>query len=208
MSATGYRTVLGEFRFEGEKIKGSRFIATLIPLREAAALGSILEPLRAEFPEANHHCWAYRLGTGRDTFRYSDDGEPSGTAGKPILQRIDGHSLTDLVVVVSRIFGGTKLGAGGLIRAYGGAAGAALDRVEIREVLPVRRVTLTFPYDLSGAVRGVLVAAGLEPSASAFGETVSMDLEIPEDRADGFLAQLAEKTAGRVAIGDGADDGV
>ena len=207
-----YRTVADEFRYEGEKVKGSRFIATLRPLRVAVEvaddLADLISRLRAEFPDANHHCWAYRLGTGRDAFRYSDDGEPSGTAGKPILQRIDGHEVTDLVVVVSRIFGGTKLGAGGLIRAYGGAAGAALERAEIHQVLPVQRVTLSFPYELSGAVRGVLVGAGLEPSESEFGETVKMRLEIPQDRAAEFLAELRERTAGRVLIGDAADDGM
>ena len=200
MSDVPYRTVAGEMQFEGDKIKGSRFIATVRPMREEAELTAVVETLRAEFTEANHHCYAYRLGPGQDRFRYSDDGEPSGTGGKPILQRIDGHDLTDVLLVVTRIFGGTKLGAGGLIRAYGGAAGVALDRAEIVSVVPTRRIRLNFPYELSGTVQALLTAAELEAAESSFGERVSMSIMIPRSRADAFVAEVRERCAGRVEI--------
>jgi len=200
MSDVPYRTVATAMQFEGGKIKGSRFIATVRPMREEPELTAVIATLRAEFPEANHHCYAYRLGPGQDRFRYSDDGEPSGTGGKPILQRIDGQDLTDVLVVVTRIFGGTKLGAGGLIRAYGGAAGAALDRAEVVSVVPTRTVRLSFPYELSGTVQAVLTAAKLEASDSSFGERVAMSIVIPQSRADAFMAEVRERCAGRVEI--------
>ena len=200
MSSGSYRTVSATLRHEGEKVKGSRFIATVAPLVSTDEITGIVERLRNDYPAANHHCWAYRRGTGRDDFRYSDDGEPSGSAGRPILQQIDGHGVTDTLVVVTRIFGGTKLGVGGLVRAYGAAAGEVLDRVEIREVIPVRRIRLRFAYEQTGAVSGLLVAAGLEPSGSDYGESVTLELEVPEEQVEGFLADLGERTAGRVTV--------
>lgn len=195
-----HRTVAAVTRHEGDKIKGSRFIATVRPMRDEAELPPVVDALRAEFPEANHHCYAYRLGRGLDRFRHSDDGEPSGTGGKPILQRIDGHDLTDVLVVVTRIFGGTKLGPGGLIRAYGGAAGAALDRAEIVRVVPTRRVRLSFPYELVGVVQSALTAAELQASESCFGERVTMRVDVPERRVEAILTELRERCAGRLDV--------
>ena len=118
----------------------------------------------------------------------------------PVETDLERDVYDDTVVVVSRIFGGTKLGAGGLVRAYGGAAGEALRQAEIHEVVPVRRVTLRFPYQLAGAVQSVLAAAGLPAVDREFGESVVLRLEIPESDADGFLERLRETASGRVLI--------
>ena len=121
-----YLTIGGYARAE-IKIKGSRFIAEAMPVaRVEAAEKEIAAVCKREF-NATHHCTAYRIGPNGDVFRYNDDGEPSGTAGIPILRQIDGRSLTDTLVVVTRYFGGTKLGTGGLIRAYGDAARQVLE---------------------------------------------------------------------------------
>jgi uncharacterized YigZ family protein len=200
MSADSYRTVAGESQHEAPKTKGSRFIATVAPISEASQVTELVERLRGAFPTANHHCYAYRLGQGRDRFRYSDDGEPSGSAGRPILRQIDGRDLTDTVAVVSRIFGGTKLGVGGLIRAYGGAAAEALDRAEIRVLVPLRRVRLTYPYDLEGPIDGLIGAAGLVPVDASYGASIVKTVEISEADAAEFLALLVERTSGRVTI--------
>ena len=105
---------------------------------------------------ATHHCWAYRLGQQSDLFRYSDDGEPSGTAGQPILRQIDGRMLTNVMIVVTRYYGGTKLGTGGLARAYGEAAGLVLDACQIKEHIIRELLTIRFAYaDTSPAMHTV-----------------------------------------------------
>ena len=114
--------------------------------------------------------------------------------------RSTARELTFSVVVVSRIFGGTKLGVGGLVRAYGGAAGAVLEQATIETVIAVRRFTLTYPYELSGPVDGVLAAAGVAPGGTAYGERIERAVEVPAGEAEAFLGQLAERTAGRVTV--------
>jgi uncharacterized YigZ family protein len=200
MTAETYRTVTARLRHEGDKIKGSRFITTVSPVTSVEEIPPLIKLLRAEFSAANHHCYAYRLGPGVDNFRYADDGEPSGSAGRPILRQIDGHGLTNVVVIVTRIFGGTKLGVGGLIRAYGCAAGEAIDLAEIRVVIPTRILRITIPYDLSGIMDGILRAEGIEPAESNYDEQIHLTLAIPEDRANVFIEQLRERTAGRAVI--------
>ena len=129
-----YKTVSAPNEHEIDKIKGSRFLGFVCPVQDEEQALQHVEALRKRFYDARHWCWAYRLGRGRDVFRYQDDGEPSGTAGRPILQEIDGRELTDVLVVVVRYFGGTKLGTGGLARAYGDAARATLGSAEIQEI--------------------------------------------------------------------------
>ena len=195
-----YRTVLGEYRAEIPKVKRSRFIATVAPLGADDDVAALVERLRGEFPDANHHCWAWRRGPAGEAFRYSDDGEPSGSAGRPILQRIDGLRLTDTVVVVTRIFGGTRLGVGGLIRAYGSAAAEGLAGVALRTLVPVRSVHLSFPLALSRRVEAILRAADVSPLEVTYGTSVQMRLEIPSAQAGALLDELRERGAGRISI--------
>lgn len=192
-----YRTIVAETRHEIAKIKGSRFIGTAGPFTDEAALATVIEQLRESFPDANHHCFAWKAGA---RFRVSDDGEPSGTAGRPILQHIEGRHLDHVFVVVTRIFGGTKLGAGGLVRAYSSAAGAALDVAPKAEVVPTQRVRVTVPYDLQGTVESVIVAHGLARLEATFASDVSLVLAVPLDGLETVLADLTERTAGRARI--------
>ena len=108
------------------KVKGSRFLAEAVPVADEAVAEAALATIRKREYNATHHCTAYRIGPAADLFRFNDDGEPSGTAGQPILRQIEGRELTNTLVVVTRYYGGTKLGTGGLIRAYGEAASLAL----------------------------------------------------------------------------------
>ena len=124
-----YQTVRASSVYQGDPVKGSKFIAVVYPLQSEMELTDRLENVRGQYPDANHHCWAFRVRENERS-RSSDDGEPGGSAGRPILAQIVGHDVYDVLVVVIRYFGGTKLGVGGLIRAYGGAAGRALDRAE------------------------------------------------------------------------------
>ncbi len=194
------RTLAQPLRHEIDKIKGSRFLATARPVASAEVAMAFVEEMRGEFRDATHNCWAWRLAPGEDLFRYSDDGEPSGTAGRPILQEIDGRRLQNVALVVTRYYGGTKLGTGGLLRAYGRAAAEALDLAELLETPVVRSLQLAFAYDLTGAVQGVLAAFRLEPTAADYGAQVQMRLDVPVDQADSLTHQLTEATAGRLQV--------
>ena len=185
---------------EIDKISGSRFIAEASPAQSEEEALAFLEAMRAKYHDARHHCWAYRLGIGGETWRSSDDGEPSGSAGVPILKQLEGSEITQLVVVVTRYFGGTKLGVGGLVRAYGAAAKEALELAKVREVIVTERVVVTHDYDLSSPVQGVLARAGLQPTESDYGEMVRLVLEIPIARADSVVRDLEESTAARASI--------
>ena len=192
-----YRTLGDEVRFETELVKGSRFLASAASVSDAQAALGFVERIAKEFHKASHNCWAYRLGPLGEEFRSSDDGEPSGSAGRPILMQIEGHGLTHCAVVVTRWFGGTKLGVGGLMRAYGGAAGQALDQAKILTVQLTRRVRVRFPYACSGAVQALLASEKLEPESAEYGASVEMHFHIAEDRLAALHASLLERTAAR-----------
>jgi uncharacterized YigZ family protein len=192
-----YRTLARADRAEPPKTKGSRFIASGLPFAGEPQLAQEVVRLRREFPDANHHCWAWRDG---ERFRYNDDGEPSGSAGQPILRQIDGAGLDRVAVVVTRIFGGTKLGVGGLIRAYGGAAKQLLARAEIVEVVPYLLVSVTAPYESSGSLAAVAAAFDLKPSESSFGRQVRQTFHVPRARVEEFVAAMTDRTAGRAEI--------
>lgn len=197
-----FQTLGKGLRYEIDSIKGSRFLASAAPVADAEAALAFVERVSLEFHKASHNCWAYRLGPEGAEYRSSDDGEPAGSAGRPIHLQIEGHALTDTAVVVTRWFGGTKLGVGGLMRAYGGAAGQALDHAAIRTVLITRRVRVRFPYECSGAVQGLLAANALQPEEAEYGARVDMKLRITEDALPAFETELRDRTAGRASLED------
>lgn len=195
-----YRTIAGPFEYEPEKTKGSRHIANAFPVKDHDEVDDALRSVRARMPDATHHAFAWRLGRGQNDFRYSDDGEPSGSAGRPILQQIDGRELTDVLIVVTRYFGGTKLGTGGLVRAYGGAAKEALELAEIVEVVPHATVKVRHAYDDSGAIAGVLSAFALQPVKSEYGADVAIELSIPQGQMHELVTALRDATGARAVI--------
>ncbi len=194
-----YKTIAEGLRHEPPKIKGSRHIATIAPIAGESDVAAMIEIARADFPAANHHAYAWRLGIDGSRFRASDDGEPSGSAGKPILQQIDRLGLTRVAVVVSRIFGGTKLGVGGLIRAYGEAAAEALGRAVVVERRVTAVVAITHAYEQSGAVKGVLHRTRYTPRDAEYDAETRFKLDVPVDELDAFLAAIRDATAGRAA---------
>ncbi len=193
------RTVAQPFQHEIDKIKGSRFIASVFAISQSDEVAALIDGCREQFRDAGHHCYAWRL-SGADRMRYSDDGEPSGTAGRPILQEIDGRDLVDVVVIVSRIFGGTRLGTGGLVRAYGGAAAEALDLATIVERTVVETLIIRFDYGFTGPVQGVLASYGLTAGASDYGAEVSFELAVPVEQVEAVRAALVDATHGSVRI--------
>ncbi|MBE0644978.1 MAG: YigZ family protein [Bacteroidetes bacterium] len=144
------------------KILASRFLSYALPCPSAEDFTDFLDVLRKQHYNATHHCFAWRIGYDGTEFRYSDDGEPSGTAGKRILGSIDRRELTDVGIVVVRYFGGTKLGVGGLARAYTDAADAVLERCAIERRYHTDALTLTFPYDVTSQVHHVIDMHGVE----------------------------------------------
>lgn len=197
MTSRSYRTIAAPLQHEPAKIKGSRHIASVAPITGEADVAAMVAAARAQFPGANHHAYAWRLGMDGARFRYSDDGEPSGSAGMPILKQIDRLELTRTAVVVSRIFGGTKLGVGGLVRAYGAAAAEALDRAEIVVRVLTAAVAVAHAYDASGSVKGVLHQAGFTPRDAAYGADTRFFVDVPVDDVDAFLAAIRDATSGR-----------
>lgn len=197
---TTVRTVGHPAVFEIPKIKGSRFLAaTRQVVSEPEAQGFLA--IRRELDRgATHCCFAWRLGLSGDDFRTGDDGEPSGTAGRPILQEIDGRGLTDVMVVVTRYYGGTKLGTGGLIRAYGEAAGRVLDEAGVREEPLVETLRLVYSYEITGAVLGVLSAFSLEPLESSYGERIQLRVAVPVEEVESFCRTARDAAHGRIEI--------
>ena len=180
----------GEARAEVRE-KGSRFLAVAGPAADEAAARELLAGLEREFPDATHHCWAGRLGAPPRE-RSSDAGEPAGTAGMPILQVLRGAGLSDVMAVVVRWFGGTKLGKGGLARAYAGAAREALQALPVVHRVPTVRLTLEIPYEKVGAVKRLIRPPEVELAAEEYGAAARLVLIVQEERREALLAALAD----------------
>jgi uncharacterized YigZ family protein len=160
--------------------KGSRFLAFGFPVRNEEDIRKILAGLRKKYHDARHHCYAYRLGTTGETYRVNDDGEPSGTAGKPILGQLLSNKLTQVLVVVVRYFGGTLLGTGGLITAYRSATADMIANSKIVERLVEIKVRLVFPYDMLNAVMRILKEESLSPADSEYDTICTLLVKVRE----------------------------
>ena len=175
--------------------RGSRFVAHLFRAADETAFQARLEELRGAHPKARHHCWAWRIG---GAYRFSDDGEPGGTAGRPMLQVLDGSGLDEVAVICVRWFGGVKLGTGGLVRAYTAAAARALEAAGRAQVVPRAALRLELPFDLLG-LRGEIEA--LFPGVEFVGDFDERCWRgrVETDAADlpRLGALLAERAAGR-----------
>ena len=178
-------------------VKRSRFIGSVRKVLDAVAAQEKLKEISAKFPKATHYCWAYRIGTGSVLEHCSDAGEPAGTAGRPILGALKRCGLDNTLLVVTRYFGGIKLGVRGLIDAYGEAARLAAEACEAKEMefcLPLR---LVCGYDCSKTLLTTLDKYGFgeEDRTLNYGETVEVRLEIPLVRTDEITPQLEEMKA-------------
>jgi putative IMPACT (imprinted ancient) family translation regulator len=190
-------------------VRGSRFRAWVGPAADVEEAGAALVRRATAGKDATHHCWAYRLWRGgRVEEAGFDAGEPGGTAGRPILGSLQAAELIQTVCVVSRWFGGVKLGTGGLVRAYADSARAAVEAARAAGVVLDARQEVAFdvrfPYALSGAVRRVVARFGAASAGSDYGEVVELELRVPSDRADAFERALADGTAGAIETRRGA----
>lgn len=187
-----YRTITapaeGDFRD-----RGSKFLAFAYPIRSEADVKPLLEALRKQHPKANHHCYAYRLGLDRNHYRVNDDGEPGGTAGRPILNVLYSRELTNVLAVVVRYFGGTLLGVPGLINAYKLATQAALDKATVIDQTVNETYRLRFPFEQMNDVMRVLKdhqVPILSQDVDATGYVV--DIEIRKTMVEVVLGKLGK----------------
>jgi uncharacterized YigZ family protein len=200
----GYLTVAGEGSATLET-KGSEFVGYAAEARDAEGAESFVDRVRDEHPDATHHVPAYRVRTdGRLREMYDDDGEPSGSAGKPVLNVLQGEGVENTVAVVVRYYGGTKLGYGGLVRAYSSTAKRALGDAGTRTARRRETVRVEVGYDDSGTVRGIIESEGAEFDAD-YGESVVFAVRPPSEGADALVDRVLSATSGRAEVdrGDG-----
>lgn len=197
-----YYTLEKPGRFE-LKIKNSRFIGHAASANSKDVAEMIVESISKQYHDATHHCSAYRIGTGdRSIFRMNDANEPSGTAGRVILKAIDRRRLSDVVCVVTRYFGGTKLGTGGLSRAYGECAAGTLKNSEIVEKYMTERVRIVFDYEWTGKVMALIKKHDCKIERGNFQVQTEMDVLVRKSRTGFFKQDLMNVTSGKIIITD------
>lgn len=172
-------------------------MAEAVPVQRRAAVDERIQTVREREHDATHHCSAYRIGPDGQDFHYDDDGEPSGTAGRPILQEIDGRDLTNTLVVVTRYFGGTELGTGGLARAYGNTAAAALDEADVVEQIVRTSVRVRFAYDDTAAARQMLQQFDAPIQESDYTDVTEWTVGVRASEVDPFVEAFRNALAAR-----------
>ena len=185
----------GQGEYEEKK---SRFIATLRPVNSIEEAASFIEEMKKRYWDARHNCSAYVIGRNNEITRCSDDGEPSGTAGRPMLEVLIGADLHNAAVVVTRYFGGTLLGTGGLVRAYTQAVKEGIANSVSAVERDGERLMLGLEYGDVDRVLNYLKTKGLSLENSDYGADVTMELIVASEKADAFIKEVIELTAGRV----------
>ena len=189
------RVLTGEYTFEQE-VKKSRFIAIAVPVENVQDVPAALR--RVTQPDATHNCFAYRVG---DQYRFSDDGEPGGSAGRPILAAIEGQGIDCVLVVVVRYFGGTKLGVGGLVRAYGGAAAECLRQAPAKEQIALTLFDLSVSFEFIGAVYTLLDRFPVTKTGERYTDNgLVLTCSIEQREYENFATALGDATRGTGTI--------
>lgn len=170
--------------------RSSKFLAYAYPVHSEEEIRERLEALRKRYYDATHHCYAWRLGPRGESFRANDDGEPSGTAGRPILGQMLSHGITECLIVVVRYFGGTKLGVSGLIAAYKDSAAAVIAAAEITERTVDRTFHVIFPYEAMNDIMRIIKDEQPAVRTQEFGNLCTVTLSIRAGRAEGLLGKI------------------
>lgn len=178
--------------------KRSRFLSFALPVRTPDEVKTQLDIYRKKYYDARHVCWAYMLGPDRTTFRANDDGEPSSTAGKPILGQINSNNLTDILIIVVRYFGGIELGTSGLIVAYRTAAAEAIAAARIEERTVDETITITFEYPHLNSVMRIVKEDKPDVLTQSFELTCEMTLRIRQSRMDALKSRLLKVDSLRI----------
>lgn len=180
--------------------RSSKFLAYAFHVESEEEIASHLDRLRKRYYDATHHCYAWRLGPEGERFRANDDGEPSGTAGKPILGQMLSHAVTDCLIVVVRYFGGTKLGVPGLIAAYKESAAAVIEAAEIVERTVDTTVRVEFPYVVMNEVMRIVKEEQPEVKGQTFDNLCVMTLAVRNSRADVVLGRLGKVEGAAIEV--------
>ena len=189
---------------QGELVeKKSRFIANIRPVRTEEEALSFIEQMRKKYWDARHNCFAYVIGDRNELARFSDDGEPGGTAGKPMLDVLMGEEIHNCVVVVTRYFGGTLLGTGGLVRAYSGAVREGLKNADVIVKTPGVRLNITTDYTGLGKIQYLLAARNIRILDSVYTDKVKLVAMVPLSESEKVKAELTEGTNGRAVLEEG-----
>ncbi|MFC8080254.1 YigZ family protein [Streptomyces sp. NPDC057307] len=199
-----YRTVARQGIHETE-VNRSRFLCALAPAATEQEAQDFVAGVRREHPTATHNCYAYVIGANASVQKASDDGEPGGTAGAPMLQMLMRRDVRYVVAVVTRYYGGVKLGAGGLIRAYGGAVGEALDALGTVTRRRYRLATIIVDHQRAGKLENELRATGRSVRDVRYAEIVTIGIGLPDADVDAFRAWLADTTAGTAVLALGGE---
>lgn len=178
--------------------KRSRFLSFALPVRTPDEVKTQVDAYRKKYYDARHVCWAYMLGPDRTAFRANDDGEPSSTAGKPILGQINSNNLTDILIIVVRYFGGIELGTSGLIVAYRTAAAEAIAAARIEERTVDKTITITFEYPHLNSVMRIVKEDKPDVLAQSFELTCEMTLRIRQSRMDALKSRLLKVDSLRI----------
>ena len=178
--------------------KRSRFLSFALPVRTPDEVKTLIDAYRKKYYDARHVCWAYMLGPDRTTFRANDDGEPSSTAGKPILGQINSNNLTDILIIVVRYFGGIELGTSGLIVAYRTAAAEAIAAARIEERTVDETITITFEYPHLNSVMRIVKEDKPDVLVQSFELTCEMTLRIRQSRMDTLKSRLLKVDSLRI----------
>lgn len=187
----------GEHELEARK---SRFLCGLARVASEDEARDFIQQRRRLYHDARHHCSAFVLGDDAEVHRSSDDGEPAGTAGIPILEVLRRNEITNTVAVVSRYFGGVLLGAGGLVRAYGGAVSEALEHVGLAQRRPMRIVSTTVDYLVAGRLENDLRSSGHHVADVEYTDEVRFEIHVADSEVSAFCDWLAEATAGAAVV--------
>lgn len=185
-----------------QEIKRSRFIASIGRAPDKQKACAFIEKVRATYPDARHHCWAYVAGNPVDTIQVgmSDDGEPHGTAGKPMLSVLQFSKIGEIAAVVSRYFGGIKLGTGGLVRAYSSSLQMALQKLPLEEFIASAPARITLPYPHENNIRRLLNNLKVDIAEVIYSDNVVLIVEVPQDIATKLERQIINQTRGNIKI--------
>lgn len=183
-------------------ITKSRFISHIKRATNKAEARQFITQIKQQYPDARHHCWAYIAGhpTATTDIGFSDDGEPSGTAGKPILNVLQHRGIGEIALVVVRYFGGIKLGAGGLVRAYSSSASLAMDKLETLQLIASQDFVIDCPYNLESDIKHLLETHNISIIQADYTERVRLNINVPKTDIQSLNAKLINATAGKVCL--------
>ena len=201
MKKTTYKTIKENSQYEIDKIKGSRFIGTLIKISSRDKAEQELEVIRKKYYNATHNCFAYIVGTETDQVsRFGDDGEMSGTAGKPMMLVMESSEITNALLIVTRYYGGTKLGTGGLIKAYTSSAKETLANCNIIDVEIKEEVEFSYIYDNTSMVMNLINRYEADIVEEKYGDNANMRVKINKGFKQNFIEEIFDKSNGKIKV--------